>query len=279
MHFSRVKISLLSSTLFALCSAAPAQQNDMATVEIFAAGSLRGVVSDLADASASLFHVVVKPTFGGSGALRERVEKGEHPHLLLSADLDSPRKLEAAGRTVIPVVAFARNRLCVVSRREAGITPSNLIDALLKPETRVRTSTPVVDPSGDYAWSLFDRIDRTRPGAGARLKEKARAVMNVSATPADPKQSAAAALFASRRIDVSITYCSASVGLERELPELVSLPVPAALDPHPVYGIAVLSDKPAAQKLVLFLLSEKGQAIIAHNGLLPLLEPAAGSQP
>jgi ABC-type molybdate transport system substrate-binding protein len=269
----------LSSTLFAVCSAAQAQQNDAATVGIFAAGSLRGVVSDLAAASASLFHVDVKLTFGGSGSLRERVEKGERPDLLLSADLGSPRKLEGAGRTAVPVVAFARNRMCVVSRREAGITASNLIDVMLRPEVRVRTSTPVADPSGDYAWTLFDRIDRTRPGAGGRLKEKARAVMNVTATPADPKQSAAAALFASRRIDVSITYCSASAGLERELPELVSLPVPAALDPHPVYGIAVLSDKPAAQKLALFLVSEKGQAIIARNGLLPLLEPLAVSQP
>lgn len=279
MHYSSVKIALLSSALFAVCSAAHAQQKDIAAVEIFAAGSLRGVVGDLADASASLFHVDVKATFGGSGALRERVEKGESPDLLLSADLDSPRKLERAGRTVVPVVAFARNRMCVVSRRDAGITAASLVDALLKPGTRVRTSTPVVDPSGDYAWSLFDRIDRIRPGAGARLKEKARAMMNVTATPADPKQSAAAALFASRQIDVSVTYCSASAALERELPELVSLPVPAALDPHPVYGIAVLSDKPAAQKLALFLLSEKGQAMIAKNGLLPLIESAAASQP
>ena len=279
MHDFRVKIALLSSALFAMCSAAYAQQSDMATVQIFAAGSLRGVVSDLAAESTARFHLDVKATFGGSGAMRERVENGEHPDLLLSADLDSPRKLERAGRTAVPVVAFARNRMCVVSRREAGITASNLIDVMLRPEVRVRTSTPVTDPSGDYAWTFFDRIDRIRTGAGARLKEKARTVMNVTATPADPKQSAAAALFASRRIDVSITYCSASAGLERELPELVSLPVPAALDPHPVYGIAVLSDKPAAQKLALFLLSEKGQAIIARNGLLPLLEPATVSQP
>ncbi len=53
--------------------------------------------------------------------------------------------------------------------------------------------------------------------------------------------------------------------------------MPATLDPHPVSGIAVLSDKPAALELALYLLSEKGQALIAKNGLLPLLEPAATS--
>jgi len=279
MRYFKARAALLSSTLFAVCSAAHAQQHDMATVHIYAAGSLRGVVRDLASEAASSFHIDVQASFGGSGSLRERIEKGEHPDLLLSADLESPRKLERAGRTALPVVAFARNRLCVVSRRETGITPSNLIDVLLKPGMRVRTSTPVADPSGDYAWSLFDRIDRMRPGAGARLKKKAGAVMNATATPADPKQSAATALFASRRIDVSITYCSAAAGLEREMPVLLSVPVPAALDPHPVYGAAVLSDSPAALKLAVFLLSDKGQAIIARNGLLPLLDPAAATQP
>jgi molybdate transport system substrate-binding protein len=279
MHSLKLKTVLLSSTLFAACSIARADQSELQTIEVFAAGSLRGVVSDLTAEAAAALHADVKATFGGSGTMRERVENGEHPDMLLSADLGSPRKLEQAGRTRIPVVAFARNRMCVISRRETGITASSLIDRLLQPSLRVKTSTPVLDPSGDYAWSIFDRIDRLRPGTGARLKEKAGALMNATATPANPGQSAAAALFASRQIDVSITYCSASASLEREMPELTSLPVPAALDPHPVYGIAVLSDKPAALKLALFLLSEKGQALIAKNGLVPLLDPPAASQP
>lgn len=279
MNSPRLRITLSSLTLFAVCNIARAQQSDPAPVEIFAAGSLRGVVGDLATEAGSLLHVGVKATFGGSGLMRERVEKGEHADLLLSADLGSPRKLEQSGRTTLPVMAFARNRMCVVSRREARITASNLIDRLLVPKVRVKTSLPVVDPSGDYAWAIFDRIDRMRPGAGTHLKAKAESVMNVAAAPSDPKQSAAAALFASRQIDVSITYCSASASLEREMPELTSLVVPASLDPHPVYGIAVLSDRPAALKLALFLLSEKGQALIARNGLVPLLGPVATPMP
>ncbi|HXC58966.1 MAG TPA: substrate-binding domain-containing protein [Steroidobacteraceae bacterium] len=279
MNSPRLGIALSSLTMLAFCNLADAQQSDPATVEIFAAGSLRGVVSDLAAEAGPLLHIDVKGSFGGSGTMRERIEKGERPDLLLSADLGSPRKLEQAGRTVLPVLAFARNRMCVVSRRDAGLTSSNLVKRLLTPGVRVKTSTPVADPSGDYAWAMFDRIDHMQPGAGARLKEKAGALMNATATPADPQQSAAAALFASRQVDVSITYCSASASLEREMPELTSLAVPAALDPHPVYGIAVLSDRPAALKLALFLLSVKGQALIARNGLVPLLDPAAAPAP
>ena len=42
------------------------------TVEIFAAGSLRGVVGELAKEAAVSYNIDVKPTFGGSGSLRER---------------------------------------------------------------------------------------------------------------------------------------------------------------------------------------------------------------
>jgi molybdate transport system substrate-binding protein len=266
-------IALSSLVVFGTFNVAAAADSERpATVEIFAAGSLRGVVGDLAAMASSDMHLEVKATFGGSGTLRERIEQGGHPDLLLSADLGSPRKLELAGHTVVPAVAFARNRMCVVSRRDSGFTAANLIEKLLLPTLRVKTSTPIADPSGDYAWAIFDRIDQLRPGAGDRLKDKARSQMNVVATPTDPNQSATAALFAAHQIDVAITYCSASVALERELPQLMSVVVAAPLDPHPVYGIAVLSDKPAALRLALLLLSEKGQALVEKNGLLPLLD-------
>jgi len=240
------------------------------TVEIYSAGSLRGVVADLSR-EAPAFNIEIKATFGGSGSLRERIEKGEAPDLLMSADVGSPQKLESQGRTVVPTIAFARNRMCIVSRKSAGVTPSHLIDRLLSGDVRVKTSTPIEDPSGDYAWAIFDRIETLRPGAGARLKEKAQGLMNVSAAPS-PGQSATAALFIANKIDVSITYCSAWPALEKEVPDLTSLLVPPQLDPHPIDGLAVLSNRPPAMRIALFLLSRQGQAIIAREGLVPLLE-------
>lgn len=240
------------------------------TISIYAAGSLRGVVSELAKEAGPLLHIQVKSSFGGSGSLRERIEKGDSPDLFMSADVGSPSQLEAEGRTVVPAIAFARNRMCFVSRRSAGITPENLIDRLLAQDVRLKTSTPVADPGGDYAWTILNRIDALRPGAGAILKRKARASMNLKATPASPKESRAAALFLSNEIDVSITYCSGATGLLKEVPELTSFVVPPQLDPHPLYGLAVLSSKPEALRLALYLLSEKGQAIIAREGLVPL---------
>ena len=241
-------------------------------VSVFAAGSLRGVVGDLGQQAQADLGLQVKGDFGGSGAMRERIEKGEKPDLLMSADLASPRKLQDQGRTVVPVIAFARNRECIVSRHAAGVTPANLVDKLLDKSVRVKTSTPIADPSGDYAWAIFDKIDAQRPGAGKTLKDKAQALMDATAPPSAPGQSALAALFAAGKIDLTITYCSGA--LDKELPGLASFPVPDAFDPHPVYGVAVLSARPEAMRLALYLLSDRGQAIVAKNGLVPLLGPA-----
>jgi molybdate transport system substrate-binding protein len=239
---------LAAAALLAAASATAASLAQAQTVEVFSAGSLRAVLADLGKEAQSALHIEVKPTFGGSGSLRERIEKGEKADLLMSADLGSPQRLADQGRTVVPVIAFARNRMCIVSRRSAGVTPTNLID----------------------------RIDAMRPGTGAALKAKAQSAMSATATPATPNQSPAAALFAAKQIDMSITYCSGTPALEKELPELTSFPVPPRLDPYPLYGVAVLSDKPEAMRLVLFLLSEKGQEIVARAGLVPVVEtPAA----
>src|SRR5215469_11827256 len=263
---------VLALAVAALLVAAPATQAAPETVEIFSAGSLREVWKEVATQAAPALGIEVKTSFGGSGLMRERIEKGETPDLFTSADLGSPRKLESQGRTVVPVVAMARNRMCIVSRRSAGVSADNLIDRMLAKDVRLKTGPPVADPGGDYAWAIFDRIDAQRPGSGATLKEKAQASMSLSAAATAANQSPYAALFESGKIDMVITYCSHTTNLEKDVPGLTSLVVPPQLDPHPVYGLAVLSDKPAALRLALFLLSEKGQAIIARAGLMPIAE-------
>ncbi len=277
MRHNRIFRALLAGLcVLGLSTASPAAQPE--PVRIFAAGSLRGVVTELAAEAGPTLGIEVQSSFGGSGLMRERIEKGEPADLLMSADLGSPAKLQAQGRTVVPVIAFARNRMCIVSRRSAGVTAANLVDHLLAEGTRLKTSTPSADPSGDYAWGIFAKIDAIRPGARAILESKAQASMTLAATPATPTQSAAAALFATHAIDMSITYCSGSGALEKELPDLTSLVVPPELDPHPLYGIAVLSTRPEVLRLALFLLSEKGQAIIGKQGLVPVVESAAAPQ-
>ena len=119
-------------------------------------------------------------------------------------------------------------------------------------------------------------IDVFARDIGRKLSYRIHALMNVKA-PAKPDQHPYAALFESRLIDLSITYCSGIASLQKDAPDLVSFPVPPALDPHPVDGLAVLTTKPAALRLALYLLSEKGQAIVAREGLVPIGEQGAAA--
>lgn len=262
----------------AFAAAAPAPPACAAEpVTVYAAGSLRNTLTAMAEVLSAQYHLPVKLNFGPSGGLRERIEQGEHADLLLSADLGSPRQLASSGRTVLPVVAFARNAMCVISYRSAGLTADNLVKRMLQENLRLKTSKPIADPAGDYAWAIFDRLDGKHPGAGAVLKEKAQRSMSLTA-PTTTAQNPTAALFAGKQIDLAITYCSAAPEVLQALPDLASLAVPAELDPHPVYGAALLSERPEAMRLLLVLLSEQGQGVIAHAGLLPLLTPPAAPQ-
>lgn len=238
------------------------------TVDIYAAGSLRSVLAGLAP-KASAMGIELKPVFGGSGDLRDRIERGARPDLLLSADMASPRRLAATGRAIEPAIAFARNRLCLVARKSLGLTPNDLVSGLLAKGLRIKTSKPIADPSGDYAMAMFDLMDAAHPGAGKILRGSAERQMAASA-PSAPGQSTTAALFLTHGIDVAVTYCSASGDLTKETQDLVSIAVPPAFDPKPVFGMALLSTNPAAARLSLLLLSETGQAVVAAAGLHPL---------
>ena len=261
LHFGRI-VALIGA-IGALSAPAVAQ-----TVTVYSAGSLRTVVADLSVQAAAM-GIEIRPTFDGAGALRARIEKGETPDLFLSADMAAPRALALSGRAKMPAVAFARNRLCVVASPGTGLTSANLADKMLAPSVRLKTSVPKADPAGDYAFALFDRLDAVRPGAGAVLRTKAMREMNDTVVIA-PGENLLAALFRAHRIDMAVTYCSAVGDLQKTDPDLRSVPVPTSLDPHPVYGLAVLTTEPAAARLALLLLSDAGQAVIARAGLLPV---------
>ncbi|HEY5827160.1 MAG TPA: molybdate ABC transporter substrate-binding protein, partial [Hyphomicrobiaceae bacterium] len=130
------------------------------TVNLYAAGSLKAALTEIAQAfEAKQPGAKVATEFAASGLLRERIEKGESAHVFASADVGHPAKLEAASRSMGKVVVFARNQLCAIAREGVKVTPTTLLDTLLDPAVRVGTSTPKADPSGDYAFALFAKAE------------------------------------------------------------------------------------------------------------------------
>ncbi|MGI4861273.1 MAG: substrate-binding domain-containing protein [Janthinobacterium lividum] len=238
---------------------------------MYAAGSLVAAVNDALVSSGIPAANVAKPVFGPAGALRARLEAGEPADLFLSADMTQPRAL-AQGRDSVYVVPFARNQMCLYSRRPLGGNAPEILATLLEPSFRLASSTPKADPGGDYAFKVFAKADGVKPGATQALEKKTLLLLGTpnAMTPVAGK-SPAASIFLSDRADALLYYCSNAADIKREVPDLLVASLPAALDVDVVYGLALLSDQPDAERFALFLLSEKGQAIFSRYGLLPLL--------
>jgi molybdate transport system substrate-binding protein len=227
---------ILPFLAFLFTAPAGAQQK----LHILAAGSLSAAFTDLSHAFAASPDSVAPPVFGPSGMLRQRIEQGEVADIFASADMANPRRL-AAERPGVSVTPFVRNTLCVQGWQRLGLTPGNLLEKMLDPKLVLGTSTPHRDPAGDYAWALFDRADRLRPGAAATLKAKARPVVGgPEMRPGVSGHGAVAGVFLTHQVDLFLGYCSNVKALLAEVPGLVSVPVPPPLSPEgadrPEYG-------------------------------------------
>lgn len=254
---------LLGVLLAASMSAAAAQT----PVSVYAAGSLREVLTEVAQAWQAQGGAPVALTFGASGLLRERIERGEPAQVFASADTDHPQRLATAGGWQPPVV-FTRNAMCALAQPSVDASPPTLLATLLREDVRLGTSTPKADPSGDYAWELFRRAEALRPGAFAALAGKA---LQLTGGPDSPKPPAGRGTYAwvmeQRQADVFLTYCTNAVATRRELPQLRVVAVPPELQVAAAYGLAVREGAPpAAGAFARFLLAPAAQAVFARLG-------------
>ncbi len=255
---------------FAACSIVAPAPAAAQPVLLHAAGSLRAALDEVAGAFEGRESRKVDRVYGASGLLRERIAAGEPAQVFASANVAHPQSLAQAGRAVAPLV-FARNVLCAITRSEVGLRSDNLLDRMLEPSVRLGTSTPKADPSGDYAWQLFGRAEKLRPGAQAALQAKALQLTGGPDSPPPPRdRNVYGDLVATRKADVFLTYCTNALLARRDFPALVSVEIPPELAVGADYGLTVMSDAPApAWRLAWFILSADGQAILAKHGFGP----------
>jgi molybdate transport system substrate-binding protein len=256
---------VLAGTFLMLSTLAHAE-----TVNLYAAGSLKAALSEVAAAFEvdGSGNVRVEATFGPSGLLRERIEKGEPAHVFASADTGHPKRLLDQGRTAGPPAVFARNQLCALAKPGLTVTSDGLLDAMLDPNLRLGTSTPKADPAGDYAFALFAKAEALKPGARAALESKALQLTGgPTSEKAPPDRNPYAWVMASGKADLFLTYCTNAALARTEAPSLRIVQIPPALSVGADYGMIVLRDAPApAAAFARFVLGEAGQAILMKHG-------------
>ena len=236
-------------------------------VQVYAAGSLRDALTEIAQDHEARTGQKVVLTFAASGLLRERIEQGAPAQVFASADTKHPQRLANQGQWQAPVV-FTRNTLCALAQGTVAVTPDTLLSTMLQPQVRLGISTPKADPAGDYAWALFQKADALQPGATARLEAKALQLTGgANSAQAPAGRNTYAWVMEQNRADVFLTYCTNAVAARAELPSLQVVAVPEALQVGAAYGLTVRAGAPAqAQAFAQAVLQPPAQAVLRRLG-------------
>jgi molybdate transport system substrate-binding protein len=239
-------------------------------IQLYAAGSLRGVLTDVAGAFEAGTGSKIEAKYGPSGLLKNEIAGGAKADVFASANMAHPQALHETGKGG-PVLLFARNKLCALVKPGLHVTSENLLDQMLDPDVKLGTSTPKADPSGDYAFEVFRKAEAIKPGAQAALENKAQLLTGAATSAVPPAgRSVYGWHVAGGRADIFLTYCTNAAAARKEYPGQQSVMLPDALAVAADYGLTVMKDAPAgAQAFAQFILSATGRNILAGHGFAP----------
>ncbi len=246
--------------------AAPAAES-AETLQLYAAGSLKAALTESAAAFEKAYQTKIDARFGPSGMLKDAILAGEKPDIFASANMEHPKALASAGWGG-PVVIFTRNKLCALAQPEINTSPATLLDTLTDKNVRLGTSTPKADPSGDYAWELFGKAEKIKPGSFATLSEKSLQLTGGPDSAKPPEgRNAYGWVMGEKKADVFLTYCTNAVLAQKEVPELKVIRIPEELAVGADYGL-IVNNKASGEawRFGMFILSPDGQSILAKYG-------------
>ena len=139
---------------------------------------------------------------------------------------------------------------------------------MLDPAIKLATSTPKADPSADYAWEVFRKADKLKPGSFTILEKRALQLVGAPSSAEPPKgRTAYGWHVAEGRADIFLTYCTNVLAAQAENPgqQLVHLPDTLAVGAD--YGMTVMiGASSTAHQFAMFILSAAGQLILAKHG-------------
>src|SRR5215831_12882816 len=240
------------------------------TITVYAAGSLKSALSDLAESYESATGNTVSAKYGASGLLKDEISKGAKAGVFASANMEHPQALHDQNKSG-PVIRFARNTLCALVKPGLKVDSANLLDFMLDPGVKLGTSTPKADPSGDYAFEVFRKAEAIRPGAQAALEKKALQLTgDAASTPPPAGRHVYSWHIAEGRADIFLTYCTNALAAQKENPGQQIVALPEKLSVSADYGMTVLNGaSPAAQGFADFIMSPQGQKILTSHGFAP----------
>ena len=265
MRIGAIALAMLFITGLAMTGPAMSE-----TVQLYAAGSLKGALTDVAKAYETATSHKIEAKYGASGLLKNEIAGGAKTDLFASANMEHPQALHDAGKSG-PVVLFARNKLCALVKPGLKVDSASLLARMLEPGVKLGTSTPQADPSGDYAFEVFKKAEAITPGAQAALEKKALQLTGAAGSASPPAgRTVYGWHVAEGRADIFLTYCTNALTAQKENPDQQSVALPGNLSVGADYGLTVINDVlPAAQHFAQYIMSPEGQKILTNHGFAP----------
>lgn len=261
----RATLSIAILTAIAMLAEAQAE-----TVQLYAAGSLRAALTELAKAFETESGTRVEARYGPSGILKDEIAAGANADVFASANMVHPQALSDAMRSG-PVMPFARNRLCALVKPGLKVDSANVLDRMLDPTIKLGTSTPGADPAGDYALQVFVKAEQSKGGTQVVLQKKALQLTGKANSPAPPAgRNAYGWHIAEGRADIFLAYCTAAREAQKQSPDQQIVELPESLAVGADYGLTVMvGASSAAEHFAQFILSPTGQNVLANHGFAP----------
>ena len=237
------------------------------TIQLYAAGSLKAALTDVAKAFEAASGNTVQAKFGASGLLKDEIAGGAKADVFASANMEHPQALHDAKKSG-PVVLFARNKLCALVKPGLKVDSASLLERMLDPQIKLGISTPKADPSGDYAFEVFHKAEAIKPGAQAALEKKALQLTGGATSAAPPAgRTVYGWHVAEGRADIFLTYCTNALVAQKENPGQQIVALPDNLSVGADYGLTVMNGaSAAAQSSPIFIMSPEGQKILVSHG-------------
>jgi molybdenum ABC transporter molybdate-binding protein len=240
------------------------------TIQLFAAGSLKAALTDVAKTYESASGNKIEARYGPSGLLKSEISKGTKADVFASANIEHPQALHDEKKSG-PVSRFARNSLCALVKPGLAVDSASLLDRMLDPGIKLGTSTPKADPSGDYAFEVFRKAEAVKPGAQSILEKKALQLTGAANSAKAPDgRTIYGWHIAEARADIFLTYCTNALAAQKENPDQQIVQLPASLAVGADYGLTVVTGAPAsARQFADFIMSPQGQKILTSHGFTP----------
>jgi molybdate/tungstate transport system substrate-binding protein len=248
--------------------------------------------------------VIVHSQFGASGDMVKAITQLHQPADVLGvADYSLiPRKMFTGSKPYASwYVGFVSNQITLAytshSKGASRLTASNWYQLLAEPDVHIGRSNPAADPSGYQFLQMLQLADRyyNDPGLSAAVLKN-----SPDSSVAETETSLLAAL-QSGQIDYLAIYKSNALEDHLQyikLPAQINLSDPSMASAYShvsvdagslgqltgkpiIYGLTIPSNAPDAalgQAFVKFVLSAKGQAIMAREGFVSITPALASSQ-